>query len=152
MFKGLTTITEVHLENMLKPGYKSILSYMIRDCINLEKFTCNINCDEISDIKDIRGLFYNCVSLASFSFNELFVNCLIYPNSPYTNDVNSINCSYYTEINMSQMFYNCQNLTSIDADSIVYVDINDMREMFYNCISLTTINLQLYTNSHPNLS
>ena len=147
MFKGLTSITEVHLEHMLEPENENTFSYMFSDCISLTKFSCNINDNDRPSIKDTRGMFYNCVSLESFKFDELFASFDIYSSSPYTN------YNFYKEVNMSQMFYNCQKLQSINIGSKSYAYINDMREMFYNCISLTTIDLKnFYADSHLNLS
>ena len=49
---------------------------------------------------------------------------------------------YSIFFNMSYLFYNCQNLTSININYGNF-RINDTREMFYNCSELTSIILIL---------
>ena len=79
----------------------------------------------------MQGIFYNCNSLESFSFHDLYID---------TYDERTENY-----INMSYMFYNCNNLKSVYTDIFhYYYYIKDMRGMFYNCSSLTSIDLQRF--------
>ena len=73
MFKGLTTITEVHVNYMFNQYSRhSNLSYMFMDCTNLTKFSCNSDFNEQPTIIDTRSIFYNCTSLKNFSFTDLY--------------------------------------------------------------------------------
>ena len=141
MFSGLINITEVHISHMFT-NKNNTLSYMFKDCINLAKFTSDIENDEYPMVKDTRGMFYNCSSLTSFQFTNLYFD---YYEFEYEYDCLIFTCHdkdiYYNKINMSQMFYNCQKLEIIDTGLDSYGYISDMREMFYNCISLTSIDL-----------
>ena len=135
MFNNLTNIKSIKIYDLF--GTNCDFSYMFKNCNNLESRTYTTNYD-YSSVIDYRGMFYNCSSLKSFYFHDLY------------NDDNDY--FYYYYINMSYMFYNCLNLNSISFDSY-YRYINDMRGLFYNCQSLTYINLEkIRTNSFIDLS
>ena len=42
---------------------------------------------------------------------------------------------------MSNMFYGCSSLISINLTNFVTSQVSDMSNMFYNCLSLTSLNL-----------
>ena len=140
MFNNLTNINSIKIYDLF--GKKCNFSYMFKNCDNLEKFTYTINYPD-SSVIDLMGMFYNCSSLKSFNFHNLYSNYYDYSINYYidSNNKNSsfVNYTYYYK-NMSYMFYNCRNLNSISFDSY-YRYINDMKGMFYNCQSLTYINL-----------
>jgi surface protein len=49
--------------------------------------------------------------------------------------------------NMSNMFYNCNALTSLNLSSFDTSKVNDMSYMFYNCNALTSLNLSSFDTS-----
>ena len=71
MFNNLTNINSIKIYDLF--GKKCNFSYMLKNCDNLEKFTYTINYADISVI-DFEGMFYNCSSLKSFSFHDLYSN------------------------------------------------------------------------------
>ena len=174
MFSNLENIIEVHIYNLL--GKNSIFSFTFSNCINLKIFTINIQYNIAYSIKDMSGMFYNCQSLTSFSFKDLYLNfygyqCIRYYyyyrsydhyyyhypsydecNNDYYYGSNYYYYSYldynlYNSISMSYMFYNCTSLKYIIMDSRPCQNISDMSYMFYNCISLTSINLENFSTS-----
>ena len=144
MFNGLHNIISVEIQNMF--AQNCILSYMFSNCINLENVIIKDCNQEENAIKDIQGMFYNCISLTNFSFNYLYLDSI---GKTIINDHESC---LYNNINMSYMFYNCTKLATINMGSNSIQNINDMNHMFYNCNSLSSINLkniktgELYSN------
>lgn len=51
------------------------------------------------------------------------------------------------ETNMSNMFYNCESLTSLDLSSFDTSNVTDMSGMFSGCISLTSLDLSKFDTS-----
>ena len=139
MFSDSRNIISVELNNMLEGNCN--MSYMFYNCYNLYEVKYISN-DNPYLITDTISMFYNCISLPTFSFDDLnFGECS--SSSGICSDDN------YFYRNMSYMFYNCQNLRTISlANDIKYV--NDMQYMFYNCILLQSIQLNKFgTNSCP---
>ncbi len=53
---------------------------------------------------------------------------------------------------MSDMFYECSSLTSLDLSNFNTNNVEDMKYMFYNCSSLTSLNLSNFnTNNVTNM-
>ena len=128
MFANLRTITYANIIQNFK-SQDMDTSYMFYNCKNLRTFSYEgYNSDNINDNKNFNAtkMFYNCISLTSFSFNRY-------------KQINNINLSY--------MFYKCENLNYAYFSSTMVV--NDMREMFYNCNSLYSIN---FTNFQSDIS
>ena len=94
MFSNITNITEAHIWNLL--GKYNVFSYTFSNCINLKKFTLDITYDKEHIISDLSGMFYNCQSLTSFSFDKLYLK--YYGIHCYYNLYNKIsdNYSYYS--------------------------------------------------------
>ena len=136
MFSNVAGITSVKMNYV--SGYGSNLSYMFKDCINLQNFSFVSYNNYSYYVKDTIGMFYNCLSLTTFSFNKMYMGEL----SNYNSDNQCFR-------NMSYMFYNCQSLESISFSSNIYY-VNDMRRMFYNCISLKSITLNYFMTYNNN--
>ena len=139
MFSDLKNITEVYISGLI--GYNSIFTYTFSNCVNLRKITISISYDRYCAIQNMKGMFYNCQSLLSFSFDYLYLDYYDYIYS-------CSSCSdhyyrYYHDIDMSYMFYNCTSLKNITTYHIIQY-VTDMNHMFYNCISLTSINLNRF--------
>ena len=137
MFYNLTSIISVKMNNISGNGCN--MSYMFYNCNNLQDFEYISNYDHSHVVKDTIGMFYNCILLKTFSFDNFYMGCL--------NNCNSISEQYFR--NMSYMFYNCQNLESISSTKeIIY--INDMRNMFYNCYSLISFDINNFRSLSNN--
>ena len=146
MFSNLSSITSVEINNEIPINCN--LSYIHHNC-NIEY-----------DIQDMRGMFYNCSSLLTFHFQNLYID-YYKTNIDITkigydemNSTNIYKINYiYNEVNISYMFYNCTSLKSIIFNTCDFKYINDMRNMFYNCFSLTSIALPtIYTNTNKNIN
>ena len=151
MFSNLKNIIEIHINNLHYNG--TIFSFTFSNCINLKKVTISINYNINYAIKDMSGMFYNCPSLISFSFKDLYLN--YYFTNTYKSYYFSCEPCYnwvtyylFNKINLSYMFYNCTSLKSITVDSYPRQNISDMSYMFYNCISLTSIDLEKFSTSN----
>ena len=174
MFSNLENIIEVKITNLLCQN--SIFSFTFSNCINLVNFIIDNEYLIRYAIKDMRGMFYNCQSLFSFSFKNLYLDyymlhcfwyqcyydCYVYNHfNDYYNCYresysDSYDYYYYTQldyylynaISMSYMFYNCISLKYIMMDSYPIKNISDMSYMFYNCISLKSIDLEKFETSN----
>ena len=115
------------------------MSYMFYNCTNLNEVKYISNYGSSHLITDTIGMFYNCISLTTFSFDNFFMEECSSPGI--------CNSDNYFYRNMSYMFYNCQYLKNISfLNNIKYV--SDMKYMFYNCTSLESIELTKFeTNS-----
>ena len=144
MFSNLKNINEVHIHNLL--GLNNTFSYTFSNCTNLKKVTINGTYSKEHVIQNMKGMFYNCQSLETFSFRNLYLDYYEEKMETYEYDTYSETIPYYfyNNIDMSYMFYNCTNLKSItDINDAKY--ISDMSYLFYNCISLTTIDLKMFS-------
>ena len=72
MFSDLKNITEVYISGLI--GYNSIFTYTFSNCVNLRKITISISYDRYCAIQNMKGMFYNCQSLISFSFDYLYLD------------------------------------------------------------------------------
>ena len=147
MFHNLENITEVYIHYL--HGQHSKFSYTFCNCINLEKMTIAADYSDSYAISDMSGMFYNCQSLASFSFDKFYLDI-------YSVKLNEYYIYYYNHIDMSNMFYNCINLRTIEMyyNTGRYANyISNMNYMFYNCISLSSVYLARFqTDDYINLS
>ena len=142
MFSNITSITSVKMNYI--SGNKCNMSYMFYNCSNLKNFEYISNYDYSHVVLDTIAMFYNCVLLTTFSFDELYMGCY---SGSYSNEFYICNSNYKYSRNMSYMFYNCQKLERITYEkNIIYV--NDMRGMFYNCQSLRSFNLDKFITSN----
>lgn len=60
--------------------------------------------------------------------------------------IKNLNTSEVTD--MSSMFYNCKNLTSIDVSTFDTKNVTNMAGMFSNCSNLTTLNLSNFNTKN----
>ena len=72
MFSNIKNITEVYIYSLIDKESK--FSYTFSNCINLKKFTIDISYGIKYAILDMSGMFYNCSSLTSFSFINLYLD------------------------------------------------------------------------------
>jgi len=166
MFSNINDIIEVNITNLINNN--TIFSSTFSNCINLKQINIEIEYKRDFAIKDMSKMFYNCQSLTSFSFNNLYLDfygynyykhrCSYYscPSDYHYNSYYDyyyywdldLNYKLYHSISMSQMFYNCTSLKFIYMDSNPRQNISDMNYMFYNCISLESINLEKFSTGN----
>ena len=142
MFNNLENIIEIKIDNMFN-SYVN-LSYMFRNCLKLQKVEFIYPSKHKNAVNDTRGMFYNCQSLKSFSFEQLnlsFYNSYKEQIEPGSTELPKTIYEYFDK-NMSYMFYNCINLESIEVNKGIIQYVSDMSYMFYNCFSLKSINLE----------
>ena len=141
MFSNLENITYVNMYYMF--GNNCNMSYMFYNCYNLINFDYTSEFSKTHIIKDMRSMFYNCTLLSSFYFQNLYID--YYSRVQLSEIVNNKTeyywVKYYYYVNLSYMFYNCNNLVTLSFDSHELLFINDMKGMFYNCFSLKLLNL-----------
>ncbi|MCD7950135.1 MAG: DUF285 domain-containing protein [Erysipelotrichaceae bacterium] len=73
-------------------------------------------------------LFYCYTSLTEINFNDCFCTSSV--------------------TDMSDMFWSCSSLTSLDLSSFDTSNVTDMSDMFYNCKSLNSLNLSNFNTSN----
>ena len=143
-------------------------SYSFYNCSNITNIT--INGPIITN--DMRYMFYNCKILENITLNFLkiststnmsysFYNCQMLTNYIWDNELNTpsdmrnmfYNCSTITSINlpnlktisninMTRMFFDCNQLKRIIFNTNSRYYPNDMHALFYNCLSLESLDLE----------
>ena len=179
MFSNLLNIESITINNMLNDSLNNI-SYMFFNCQNLKSFILTGKNNNYQII-DATKMFYNCSSLTSVSFKNIyktnginisyiFYNCykltyIHFSSEMKVNDMNNMfyNCSSLefidlsnfhsvNEVNVSFLFYNCHNLVSFKETNTIF-SINDMSYMFYNCSKIDSFNLNNFKiGSSTNMS
>ena len=81
----------------------------------------------INNISTLNSLFKDCTNLISLSFTELF-------------DTSHVK-------NMSEMFFYCTGLTSLDISKLNTKEVLDMSKMFSSCLKLSSIDLSNFDTS-----
>lgn len=113
------------LISSISPSYKGTYNYMytntedityIRFTYGIEKIDISISCDTLT------------------SLNSTFYGQEI--NSIFFSTINTTNVT-----NMSKMFYECKQLTTLDLSLFNTVNVTDMSYMFYDCYKLTSLDL-----------
>ena len=61
-------------------------------------------------------------------------------------DLSSFNTANVTD--MSNMFYDCESLTSLDLSSFNTANVTDMSNMFYDCESLTSLDVSSFNTAN----
>ena len=131
------------------------------DIINIKNYLKNNTSEKVLFFK--KGLGINDNNNATENVNYIFASVTVDEQEYfiYCSDANSIvegngcfglfNKSQATKIeilscgnnitNMSNMFFNCSSLTTLNLSNFVTKNVTYMGGMFYNCTSLTTLNL-----------
>ena len=78
----------------------------------------------------------------NISFSGLFRDCKELRIIQFPKDLDTTNV-----INISYMFYECSNLTTINMSSFDTSKVTSMSHMFYGCSNLTTINMSSFDTS-----
>ena len=105
-------------------------SYMFFNCQSLNSINFNSNIET----NDMKGMFYNCISLENLNLANIKTN------------------NYY--IDVSYMFYNCYKMNNFIGPSGSII-IKEMKYMFYNCSSLNKVDFNYFkgaSNSYINMS
>ena len=154
MFSDMESIASVSMYILAKNGD---FSYMFYNCKKLKQFTYGFERDISRFVRNMKSMFYNCYSLQSFDFKKFYIdyyNSYVerYPN-PFGEDYLSRTIYQYYDVDLSNMFYNCRSLNSVDFGSNLIKYISDMNGMFYNCFSLKSIDLsKINTRNNIDLS
>ena len=152
MFYNCFSLVSLNLAYIKTNSYIDT-SYMFYNCTNLEYFYSN-NSD--IDAKDMKNMFYNCISLKSVDlsgFNNYY-NSINMSNSFYNcYSLNTITGFYNLYISdTDNMFYNCSCLTYLNFNPRKVESKSNMEKMFYNCTQLKTLIFDLYTSSSSSSS
>ena len=157
MFKQCTALTSLNLNSFDSSNLLYIYS-MFSGCSNLQSLSFGNNFN-ISKVKDMEFVFYNCSKLTSLdlsSFNtanvidmhNLFNGC-----SELTSLTLSSNFKTDKVTTMEYMFNDCSKLTSLDLSNFNTEKATDMSYMFYNCKALKSLDLSSFnTENATNMS
>ena len=130
MFDGCKNLEEINFKNF-KTSSATDIMWMFQGCSKLKSL--DLSSFDMSKVKNAQNMFSDCENLEYVKFNN-------------SNKMKVAN-------NMTQMFSNCQKLTSLDLSFIYSSKVTLMEEMFYNCYNLKAIDMQnLNTISVKNLN
>ena len=110
------TMLDVSLVNDMR----DLFSCDVFDEMFIKMKTLNISNWDVSNVKDMGNMFYNCRNLQTL-------------------DVSKWNTSHVED--MTSMFFNCKSLTALDVSNWDVSNVNDMMGMFDSCESLTTLDV-----------
>ena len=95
-------------------------------------------------------------NITTVVFDDTFANCLSITSTAYwfyecqnlttISGIEKLNTDNVTD--MSNMFNNCPDLTSLDVSNFNTANVTDMRSMFNSCEKLTTIYVGNQWNTH----
>ena len=122
MFNGckstLIEFSEVDNYELLNLSEVTDISYIFKDCTNLEKIDLSF-LNSMNKIKNIDSLFYNCKNLVQIS------------------KIESLHTKYIT--NMDSVFNNCMKLKSLKKFNFLAKGVESFNNLFHNCSLLKTL-------------
>ena len=141
---NLNTINNIE---KLETEYITDMSYMFYNCLNLQSL--DVSSFDTRKATNMRSMFYNCVNLSSLdvsSFDTSNVTDMSFMfaggpgNKMSLTEIKGIE-KFNTSrvINMSTMFQNCINLSSLDLSSFDTSNVTDMSYMFSGTKNLKNI-------------
>ena len=154
MFYNCSSISTIELD-FINSTSPLNMSYLFYNCNSLEEIQGSF---ENLSISDTSKMFYNCTSLESLYFNpknvskyinmtKMFYNCENLDNINFTisennnNNNNDSNYSYFYPNDLSYIFANCINLTSIEFNFFKTDFVKEISYMMFNCKNLTDISM-----------
>ncbi len=118
MFSSCSSLTSLDLSKFNTSNVTNMQA-MFSSCLALTSLDLsNFN---TSNVENMQGVFYYCQALKTLKLSSNFVTTS-------------------AKYDMSNMFFNCKALTSLDLSSfVISSDVTDMHGMFYGCSNLETI-------------
>ena len=108
----------------------------------------NIKSENIKNGVDILGVTGNYVGS---KYAPRYISFYNYSGTELDDEIANLDTSNVT--NMSNMFYNCFNITNLDLSNFYTSNAINMNSMFYNCQKLTNLDLSNFdTSKIPNMS
>ena len=130
MFDGCVNLEEINLKNFSTLSATNTM-WMFQKCSKLKYL--DLSNFDMSKVTNATSMFSDCKELEFIKFN----------NSNKMSEV----------VDISKMFYNCSQLTSLDLSFIYSSKVTQMEEIFYNCKNLKAIDMQnLNTTSLINMN
>ena len=154
MFKECYALTSLDLSSFDASNVTTMLQ-MFRDCNQLTTVSLSSSFKPLK-VTTMGDMFYNCYALTTLDLSSFVTtNQLTYISSMFahcyaltTLDLSLFNTEKVTD--MSWMFYNCTNLTSVELSSSFNTEnVTDMSYMFSGCSSLTELDLCSFTFKKP---
>ena len=155
MFSGCSSLMSINLSTFNTLRITNMQN-LFDGCSSLTNITFGNNFNT-SNVTDMQYMFHNCTSLTSLNVSNFNTQNVIYMTGMFSGSwqvymslrniigLNNFNTSKV--ISMQEMFYNCNQLTSIDISSFNTSNVTNMYLMFHGCTSLTTLNLSNFNTS-----
>ena len=89
----------------------------------------------MSEVNTMNNMFKNCINFKGIKDYTELERMMFGPKLP----LRDFNTSNVTD--MSYMFYNCNNLTTLDVSNFDTSNVTNMYNIFYNCQSLTSLDV-----------
>ena len=119
MFFSCKSLKTIDLTNIYTNNVKDMFG-MFYNCLNTKTFIFDTSFD-ISSVTDMRYMFYYCKQLTSWNFK---------------------NKNAFSLEHMDEMFKDCTGLKTVNFKYFNISKVKSMSNLFYNCISLKTLYLQ----------
>ena len=89
----------------------------------------------MSEVNTMNNMFKNCINFKGIKDYTELERMMFGPKLP----LRDFNTSNVTD--MAYMFYNCNNLTTLDVSNFDTSNVTTMYNIFYNCYNLTTLDV-----------
>ena len=144
MFYNCISLWSIDLQNIRTTSFNDA-SYMFYNCYNLSDFSSNN-----LRISNMRFMFYNCTSLDKINLNYFITSSNINMSYTFYNCTNLANIegnfNGYSISDTREMFHNCISLSDMNFDQIQMIEKINMSKMFYNCNNIKTISIKIAVN------
>ena len=152
MFSGQQKLNKIIFGENWKHNKINNFSNMFQDCYALTSI--DIENLSVKFATDVSSMFLNCRSLTILDLSNWTENNIIGASSLFNKcfklesiiGIENINTSNVTY--MSNMFYNCQALTSLDLSKWNINNVVSLDGMFYSCNNLTSLDLRNWNTSN----
>jgi surface protein len=158
MFSGCCKLTSEEMQRAIAnidTGNVAAMNNLFDSCealTSLDLSSCNT-----SNATDMSYMLYGCELLNSLNISgwdtrnvnnmsKMFSHCYKLPSGEMKKIVENLNTISVTA--MSDMFFSCSSLTSLDLSSWNVNNVTNMANMFSDCISLTTLNISGWNTSN----
>lgn len=156
MFRECRDLISIDLSNF-DTSQVTDIHQMFSNCSNLESLDVsgldfsNVTTVSYNGVGDWRGAFSECckeggtINVSGMRTKATDLSQLFYSSKASAIILDNFDTSNATDI--SEMFENCRNLTSLDLSSFDTSNVTDMSEMFAKCFSLTSLDLSNFDTS-----
>ena len=146
IFKGISNLKSVEMTSTKDCEITSMIS-SFENCVKLEKIT--ISGFKTTQLKSIKKIFYN-TGMSEFDFSKINIISPSIEDMSYmfgglkAANIAISNLKTDDAKDISHMFENCKEVTSLDLSSFKTSNVQNMANIFHNCTKLLTLDIKSF--------